>query len=194
MLKIVDQSIANRVFREFDIDQLDRRLIPSKGYIISLSVRQAEKLIVRFGVSIVEKIITDQQKGNLQIFPHNPDYKWSADNFGSVIVPSRGDIINLSEDNISLYQRLIRVYEGNTMFIKDDIIYINNIPANIYRVKMNYYFVVGDNKHISRDSRHWGFLPEDHIIGKPWFIYLSLSSRQKNNNLINWDRMFDKVN
>lgn len=194
LLKIFDNSVANEVFREFDIDEWDWKLIPGKGFIAPMTAKQAEKLKVRYGISIIERIYPDINKGNLQIFPHNPDNNWSSDNFGAVIVPSRGDVLQIDINNINLYQRLIRNYERNTLFTKDSIVYINNVPTDTYRVKMNYYFVLGDNKHVSRDSRHWGFLPEDHIIGKPWFIYLSLSTRQKNNELINWERMFDKVN
>ena len=188
-----EDEIPDELFFEFNIDPWDFQLLPEHGFIISLSSKNAEKIKIRYGVSILRKISQNESFANFQVFPHNPHYKWNVDHFGPVIVPRKQEMLNLNIKNIGLYERLIRNYEGNLLSIKDSVIYINNIASKQYKVKMDYYFVVGDNRHMSRDSRHWGFLPEDHIIGKPWFICLSLSARHGKNRRINLDRMFDLV-
>jgi signal peptidase I len=125
-----------------------------------------------------------------QVFPHNPKYPWNQDNFGPLYIPKKGVTVKISPDNICFYDRIIGVYEHNKLKVTDSTIFINDKPATEYTFKMDYYFMMGDNRHNSADSRFWGFVPEDHIIGRPVFIWLSLDPDKKFLQKIRWSRMF----
>ena len=126
------------------------------------------------------------------IFPFG--YKnWTRDNYGPIYIPRKGATIDITLDNLPIYERVIRNYEKNTLQIKDSIIYINNIPAKEYTFKMNYYWLMGDNRHNSADSRYWGFVPEDHVVGKPLFVWLSIDKDETFINKVRWERLFKFV-
>ena len=127
-------------------------------------------------------------------YPLNANYKWTADNYGPVWIPKRGESIQLTLENLPIYERPIAVYEGNKLQVKDGKIYINDKESNSYTFKMDYYWMMGDNRHNSADSRYWGFVPEDHIVGKPLFIWLSLDEdRGWFDGKIRWNRLFRSV-
>lgn len=98
--------------------------------------------------------------------------------------------MDLSLEVLPLYERIISVYEGNTLAVRDSVIYINGQPAKDYTFQMDYYWMMGDNRHRSADSRFWGFVPEDHIVGKAYFIWLSLDKDKSFLGKIRWNRMF----
>ncbi|HTF04206.1 MAG TPA: signal peptidase I, partial [Bacteroidia bacterium] len=108
------------------------------------------------------------------VFPHDTlRFRWNRDNFGPLLIPKEGMTIKLSVDSLPLYERAIRVYEGNKLEVKNGKIFINDQPATTYTFKQDYYFMMGDNRHNSLDSRYWGFVPADHIVGKPVFVWMS---------------------
>lgn len=127
------------------------------------------------------------------IFPHDPElYPWTEDLFGPLWVPEAGVTVPLTPENLPLYERIIRNYEGNTLTVNttDSTIYINGSPATDYTFKMDYYFMMGDNRHNSADSRFWGFVPVDHIEGKASFVWLSITPGKNIFTGLRWGRMF----
>ena len=125
------------------------------------------------------------------VYPYSYLFPWTRDNFGPLWIPRKGASIELNEENLALYSRCITAYEGNSLQIKDDQILINGSTATQYTFKYDYYFMMGDNRHNSQDSRSWGFVPEDHIVGKPILIWLSTDKdRNLFNGGIRWKRLF----
>ena len=123
------------------------------------------------------------------LYPLNAVTGWTCDNYGPIWIPKKGATIDLNMDNIAIYERPIRVYEGNELEVKNGQIYINGQLAKKYTFKMDYYWMMGDNRHNSADSRYWGFVPEDHIVGKPIFIWWSSDPDRKGFRGIRWNRI-----
>ncbi len=130
---------------------------------------------------------------NPDIFPSESRYAWTQDNFGELWIPERGATVELTDDNLPLYSRIISLYEGNDLRVEDGQIFINGEPTTSYTFQMNYYWMMGDNRHNSADSRFWGFVPEDHIVGKASFVWLSLDSEESFPRNIRWDRIFKSI-
>jgi signal peptidase I len=116
---------------------------------------------------------------------------WSVDDFGPIWIPKKGVTTPLNLDNLPFYRRIIAVFEGNKLEVRGDKIFINDQEANAYTFKQDYYWMMGDNRHNSEDSRIWGYVPEDHIVGKPLFIWFSLKDGPGNFfQRIQWNRIF----
>jgi len=146
----------------------------------------------------VKRAIVDNGIFSGQVFPAGKQFPtsykgWTRDNYGPIYIPRKGTTIQLDIDNLPLYERIIKNYEGNSVEVKDSIIYINNEKADTYTFKMNYYWMMGDNRHNSLDSRYWGYVPEDHIVGKPIFIWLSWDKDANLANKIRFKRLFTNV-
>jgi len=131
-----------------------------------------------------------------RLFPHSPaQYKgWTPDNFGPIWIPKKGATTPLTLENIAFYKRVISVYENNKLEIRDSTIYINDKPAKSYTFQQDYYWMMGDNRDNSEDSRFWGFVPEKNIVGKPLFIFFSKYSDPYNGSKIRWKRIFTEAN
>ncbi|HER09438.1 MAG TPA: signal peptidase I [Bacteroides sp.] len=130
---------------------------------------------------------------NQEIFPHSDHFRWTTDNFGPLRVPASGDTVILNMENLPLYRRIIEVYEHNELKIQEDQIFINNQPGGTYVLQMDYYFVLGDNHHNSADSRNWGFVPEDHLLGKAVLIWLSVEPDKSVLEGLRKERIFNPV-
>ena len=136
----------------------------------------------------------DYPDSYLTIFPFSEDYSWTRDNFGPVRIPRKGDVVELTPKTLPLYRRIIADYEHNSLEIKaDGTILVNGEPARSYTIGQDYYFMMGDNRHNSLDSRYWGFVPEDHIVGRPVVIWLSTDRGNKFPKNIRWGRFFKFV-
>ncbi len=120
------------------------------------------------------------------IFPNAPTFDWSVDNFGPLIIPEKGKTVRLTPTNLPLYRRIIHVYEAHDLKVINGQIFIDGKVASHYTFEMDYYWMMGDNRHHSADSRYWGFVPEDHIVGKPVLVWFSKEKGRK----IRWDRVF----
>ena len=129
------------------------------------------------------------------MFPIEADYGWTRPNMGEIWIPQRGVTLHLTPNNYKLYERAIRTYEGNDLTMRDGKIYINGKPSEYYTFKMDYYWMMGDNRDRSADSRYWGFVPEDHIVGSPVFIIVSMDSeRGLFDGKIRWERVLRNPN
>ncbi len=128
------------------------------------------------------------------IFPFSESFEWTRDNFGPLWIPQKGVTVELNAENLPLYERIITSYEGNDLQVEaDGAIRINGEPVTEYTFLQDYYFMMGDNRHNSLDSRYWGFVPEDHIVGKPALIWLSIDGNRKFPDNIRWRRFFKIV-
>ena len=135
----------------------------------------------------------DYPDSYVTIFPFSPGYGWTRDDFGPIWIPKKGETVELTIADLPLYERIISAYEGNDLKVLDGKIYINSEEAQTYTFKQDYYFMMGDNRHNSLDSRYWGFVPEDHIVGKPALIWLSIDGNKKFPKNIRWRRFFKFV-
>jgi signal peptidase I len=142
----------------------------------------------------IEPLMEKKGTYNDYMFPENEHFLWNLDNFGPLYIPKAGDSVKLTIDSLALYERIISTYENNTLRTSNDSIFINEKHVNHYTFKMNYYFMMGDNRHNSADSRFWGFLPEDHIVGKTVLVLMSINKSSEKGNKIRWDRWFKSVN
>ena len=160
----------------------------SHTYMLPLTDANVEHLKGLNNVIKIERY--EAMQSHHRIFPNDSSFDWTEDNFGPLWVPYSGATVKLTAANIPLYRRIIKNYEGNTLEERDGIIYINGKPAESYTFRMNYFFMMGDNRHNSADSRFWGFVPEDHIVGAPLFIGWSTDKDKSLPDKIRWNRIF----
>ena len=142
-------------------------------------------------IDSVIKIIEPAGTKGYNIFPHDPSYSWNNDNFGPIYIPAEGDEVALNLSTLPLYKKIIRDYEGNTVDVSGNQILINGEVRDTYTFQKDYYWMMGDNRDHSEDSRTWGYVPADHIVGKPVFIWLSFDNF--NEGITNWKPRWDRI-
>lgn len=181
------QNLPDDVLKDLGISMEDMTSLNQNGF-MPLTKAAAKTLSGRKDLVESIRLNTDATTGDL--YPLNAVTGWTRDNYGPVWIPKKGKTLKLTMDNIAVYERPIRVYEGNDLEVKHGQIYINGKLANRYTFKMDYYWMMGDNRHNSADSRYWGFVPEDHIVGKPVFIWWSSDPDRRGFNGVRWSRLF----
>ncbi len=159
-------------------------------YILNLTDDEAAAIAKNPIVKSVTKKINPKGSYDSNLFPHNPKYAWSGDNFGPIYIPKKGATVTLDSESIPFYKRIIQEYEKNELTFFNDDIYINGKKTNTYTFKQDYYWMMGDNRQTSLDARAWGYVPFDHVIGTPimvWFSYDNVEGK------VRWDRLFMTV-
>ncbi len=165
----VDEGTINRFINDTLVE-----------YKLNMPADVVEKIKMRPDVVSVTRMLDSAGRYDWSIFPHSPRYPWNNDNFGPLTIPKAGTSVTIDTTNLCLYSRVIGVYDNNKLEVKDGKIFINDVQTNTYTFKQDYYFMMGDNRHNSAESRSWGFVPFDHVVGKPLFIWFSMKDADKN--------------
>ena len=190
------QRLNPKILESFGVNVSETYFDPSlPGYrALSLTKKGAESLeglsaVVSMKMNVQYKG-SDDADGYLMIFPFDASYDWTRDNFGPLWIPEKGATVKLDLSVLPLYRRIIETYEDHELVVRDGIIYIDGEETDSYTFGQDYYFMVGDNRHNSLDSRYWGFVPEDHIVGKPAVIWFSSDKNKPFPKNIRWNRIF----
>jgi len=162
---------------------------------LKLTFDELKRLEVEGGFDSINRLVQNVKSYNTIHFPNNIRYNWNNDNFGPIKIPKKGQSVSINIDNLPIYKRIIKEYENNDLEIINNNIYINQQELTSYTFKMDYYWMMGDNRYNSEDSRVWGFVPYDHVLGKPVFIWMSIDGLFEGigNWKIRWDRVFTTV-
>ncbi|PTX61952.1 signal peptidase I [Kordia periserrulae] len=166
---------------------------PNEVYFSAITEQSAQAFKNHPNVSSIEKAITPKGQREPNIFPKSEKYNWNNYHYGPIEIPYAGQKVELTMDNLPLYKRAISEYEGNNLTVKDNQILIDGEVVTSYTFKQDYYWMMGDNRGNSQDSRSWGFVPFDHVLGKPTFIWMSWDTNASGFNKIRWNRLFTTV-
>jgi signal peptidase I len=183
-------TINPKAFERMGVYRSDQNMISGSAYLLPLTRKNAEAISKFVNVTNVTPVFSRKGEYAPHIFPYSRSYGWNEDNFGPLWIPSKGAVVKLDTSNLCIYERIIDVYEGNDLKVEGSAIYINGKQADSYTFRMDYYFMMGDNRPNSADSRYWGFVPEDHIVGKPKFIWLSIDKEASGIRKFRLKRMF----
>jgi signal peptidase I len=192
LVNITGTTINSSALEKLDITRSEIEGSDSR-YIMSLTAEQVKKMDGLKFIQSKERVTWPADNSDTAIFPNDNKFPWNLDNFGPIWIPQKGVTINLTTYNLPLYKRIIDVYEENDLQVKGNTIFINGAPATTYTFKMDYYWMMGDNRYNSADSRYWGYVPEDHIVGKASFVWLSLDKNKSFLSKIRWGRFFMTV-
>ena len=186
-------QLSKKERKSLNINEEDMQQVDINRYVYRLNAEQ-KKLIEKTGFD-VQLLSDDAGKYDPDIFPHDSNYQWNKDFFGPLTIPQKGMTVQLTPGNIALYEKVIRNYEGHDLKVDGDRILIDGQEATSYTFAMDYYFMMGDNRHNSADSRFWGFVPEDHIVGKASIVWLSIDKFKtwSDKGKVRWKRMFRKI-
>ncbi|TVR76383.1 MAG: signal peptidase I [Chitinophagaceae bacterium] len=193
VVQTTGSPINSRILMSLDITE-GGATGKSGFYTYFMTDEAAAKIESQQNVLSVRRIIRDPEITPESVFPADvKNFAFNIDNYGPIVIPQQGETVEINRDNIAKYERLIRVYEGNEIEVRQDGIYINDVKADTYTFEMDYYFMIGDNRHNSADSRMWGFVPHDHIVGKAWIVWLSLDPNRSFLQKIRWGRLFTPI-
>ncbi len=163
-------------------------------YRMLLTEKQVEEIQSLPFIDAVKEDYTTHDGPDENIFPSIKNTSWNGDNFGPLVIPEKGLTIDINDETLGTYGEIIRDYEGHeNVSVGDGALVINGVKLSSYTFKQDYYFMMGDNRHNSLDSRYWGFVPEDHILGKPLFRWMSINSEADLLHKIRWNRIFTLV-
>ena len=181
------QMIPDEMMKELGISMEDMTSLNKFGF---MPMTKHTVDVLKKRTDLVESITPNIDASTSDIYPLNGHMGWTRDNYGPIWIPAKGKTVQLNLDNIAIDERPIRVYEDNQLEVRDGKIIINGKETTEYTFKMDYYWMMGDNRHNSADSRYWGFVPEDHIVGKPIFIWWSSDPDRHGFGGIRWNRLF----
>ncbi len=185
-------QINQNILEKFDITEQVRQA-PNGDYEVFIPNNKLEDFKQISIIKSVKPLVEDSGVYSSRIFPHSKSYAWNVDNFGPLVIPKEGMTVAIDTTNIVLYDRIIGVYEHNDLKVQEGKVFINGKEAHSYTFKMNYYWMMGDNRHNSADSRYWGFVPQDHIVGKAVFVWMSLKENTDISHKFRWNRFFTFV-
>ena len=186
-----------RIMEKLELTKVDVHNCLSLNCTMALREDEAVELME---LGLVESVVMKDvsvTRGNLDLYPNTNRFdfaSWDLDNYGPIHIPKQGETIDLTARNVALYQRVITAYEGHDLRMDGDVILIDESPVSEYTFEQDYYWMMGDNRHSSLDSRYWGFVPEDHVVGRAAFTWFSkMNEAQHGESGIRWDRMFKSV-
>lgn len=184
-----NSKINDRVFKKSDISEV---ITSSNGYYVHASKESIATL--RKYDFIIDIIALSNDNPNSDTFPQSQNISWTADNFGPLYIPRANDVIALTTENVDLYKSTIINYDLNDKAeIKEGKLYLDGLIQSTYTFKQDYYFMMGDNRHNSLDSRYWGFVPMDHVVGKALYTWLSIDEKESLLRSVRWDRVFNRI-
>ncbi|MBU2525178.1 MAG: signal peptidase I [Bacteroidetes bacterium] len=189
------QPLGSNFFERYEISDGASRIGQNQIQIHALTEAYAAQLKSHPAIANITRLVADTTLTESSIFPNNGKFNWNRDQFGTVYIPKAGDEIQLNRRNFSIYRYAIEAYENNTLTWQDGQAVLNGKPASSYTFKQDYYWMMGDNRHNSEDSRYWGFVPFDHVVGKPVFVWMSIEGITQgfSNWKPRWNRFFTTV-
>jgi signal peptidase I len=185
-----DENLDSIFTKRYQLEE-GGKISDHNDYSFTLTNSLFDTLKSKIFITVIDRNKEGKNMWDEFVFPFNSHYKWNVDNYGTLKIPAKGDTVKIDSLNLCFFERIISAYEGNTLELKHDSIFINGQYRTDYVIKQNYFFMMGDNRHNSQDSRHWGFVPEDHIIGKASSILFSNDKIHKGG--LRWNRSFKTI-